>query len=188
LGKRKTRKQAILDFYFKRPIITDMVVIVFVLSINYFIQKRFDTVLWFTFDALSSVLNECISSSMSLGGFVLAAMAIVASIKQDVPVVKVGKARSPKEYFFNTKGYALLMKSFTGACIIYSVSFLYFSTVRSFAESFQLTTLFNLTFFGLILSLTTLIRCIWLIQAIIHITGVIPKVEEEEPTDLGIED
>jgi hypothetical protein len=112
---------------------------------------------------------------MSLGGFILAAMAILASMKQDVPAINSDKALSAKDYFFNTKGYPLLMKSFTGACIIYSCSFLYFSVIRAAAESLPTNYLFNLTFFGLLLSVSTLFRCIWLIYTIIHLSSLPPR-------------
>lgn len=180
LGKRKSRTEIMLTWYFKWPISIDIVLIAGLLAMSYAVEKYFKVDFGYTSDSLHNVLNECISSAMSLGGFVLAAMAIVASIKQDVPIQDQSKATSPKGYFFNTKAYSLLMSSFSGACIVYGFSFLYFSVVRAFAESMHLTTLFYATFFGLILSLTTLIRCIWLIQSIIHISSLPGKNEDGE--------
>ena len=171
LGKRKSPKKRFLSIYLKHPIIFDCVSILFILAVNCLVEPHF-TILKYTTDALSNILNECISSAMSLGGFILAAMAIVASMKQDVPIMNSDRALSAKDYFFNTNGYTLLMKSFTGACIIYSISFLYFSLVRAAIESLPANYLFNLTFFGLLLSVSTLFRCIWLIYTIIHLSSL----------------
>lgn len=174
LGKRKSPKEKILSTYLKQPVLIDCILILIVLLINYYIDRHV-SILKYTTDSLSNILNECISSAMSLGGFILAAMAIVASMKQDVPAINSDKALSAKDYFFNTNGYTLLMRSFTGACIIYCGSFLYFSVVRAAAESLPRNYLFNLTFFGLLLSVSTLFRCIWLIYTIIHLSSLHPK-------------
>lgn len=107
---------------------------------------------------------------MSLGGFVLASMAILASIKDSTEKTEPGdKPKTGRQFLFNSKAYGLLIKSFSWACLVYGLAFLYFSVLRTLADSLETESLFNLTFFGLFFSLFTLLRCIYLIQAVVRI-------------------
>ena len=107
---------------------------------------------------------------MSLGGFVLAAMAIIASVKEGTGKIKEKEiAETGKEFFYNSPAYPILLKSFVRACFVYGTIFLYFSVVRSTADTVEPTTLFNLVYLGLFISLFTLFRCVYLVQAAVKI-------------------
>lgn len=170
LGLERTFRQKLLDHYLAYPIRYDLLLSIILLSINIFFKKIYFTFIEYNSDGLKDLLNELISSSMSLGGFVLAAMAIIASVKDGTPKLKENEmAETGRDFFYNSSAYLILLKSFVEACFVYAAIFLYFSIVRSMADTVEPTTLFNLVYFGLFISLFTLLRCVYLVQAAVKI-------------------
>lgn len=171
LGHRKSRKMEILDAYLQRPLLFDIIVTLVLLLIN----KGFiwtDHV-YFTFgkESVENALNELLSSSMSLGGFVLAAMTIIATLKFDTRELAKGEiAQTGKEYFFNSPSYKSLIGCFFWACIVYGISYIYFCFLRILSDGISTSRLFDFTVFGLLISAFTLLRCIYLINATVKIS------------------
>lgn len=160
----------ILDQYLLRPVLFDMVATVLLLSANQILINKGFQLYAYTQEAINDLLNELISSSLSLGGFVLAAMAIIASMKESTTKVDDYKdGKTGKEFFFNSPAYKPLINSYQWACILYGGVFLLFSIVRTISDSLDVKTLFLLTYLGLFISLFTLVRCIFLIQAVVKI-------------------
>lgn len=73
-----------LDKYLSRPILSDLCIATILLLLNYLLNQNNIQILSYDKESINDLLNELISTSMSLGGFVLAAMAIIASSK-DIP-------------------------------------------------------------------------------------------------------
>ena len=170
LGLERTFKQKVRDHYLNYPISYDLLLSVMVLSINIFLKKINFIFIQYNENGLKDLLNELVSSSMSLGGFVLAAMAIIASVKEGTAKIKENEiAETGKDFFYNSSAYPMLLKSFVQSCLLYGAIFLYFSVVRSAADNIETTTLFNLVYFGLFVSLLTLFRCVYLVQAAVKI-------------------
>lgn len=168
LNYRRSPQMWLLDNYLKRPILYDILMSLLLLCFNFQISKV-KPIIKYNKDGLSDLLNELISTSMSLGGFVLASMAIIASMKDNTNTQRNNEATNGREFFFNSSAYNLLIKSFSWSCIFYVIIFLYFSIIRSIAEDIDCNSLFNYTYFGLLTSAFTLMRCIYLIQATVKI-------------------
>lgn len=160
----------LLDRYLRHPILFDLCVTIILLLSNQKLINNNIQIVSYDKDSINDLLNELISTSMSLGGFVLAAMAIIASSKDNTTKVhNLNEAKTGKEFFFNSPAYNILINSYSWACMVYGGMFLIFSFLRISSESLSTTILFNLTFFGLLMALFTLFRCIYLIQAVVKI-------------------
>jgi hypothetical protein len=75
---------------------------------------------------------------MSLGGFVLTAMSIIATMKDNTkPLDKNERTTDARRLLLNRpQTYAILMTNFILACWIYGFMFLYFSVVKTLSNSF----------------------------------------------------
>lgn len=160
----------IIDFYLRKPIIIDIILSLLFLLLNCFINSVFEGFLIFSKDALSDILNELISTSLSLGGFVLAALAILASIKQTVSDLDESKKpKDGREFFFNGFGYKNVVQIYSLACFTLLLLFIYFSTLRGIHSSINEDILLNAVFFGIAVLSLTFFRCVALLWAIIKI-------------------
>jgi hypothetical protein len=160
----------LLDQYLRYPILSDLCMATMLLLLNYTLNKNNIQIVSYDKESIDDLLNELISTSMSLGGFVLAAMAIIASSKDSATKVNnLKEAKTGKEFFYNSPAYNILINSYSWACTVYGGVFLVFSLLRTTSESLSPIMLFNLTYFGLLVALFTLFRCIYLIQAVVKI-------------------
>jgi hypothetical protein len=160
----------LLDQYLNWPVFFDVLLSIALIAANYVLHAFGIHIFDFSKEAVTDLLNELISTSMSLGGFVLTAMAVIAASKDNTRRLKEGEVpESGKEFFYNSKAYIALIRSFSWACVVYGVGFLFFSVLRTSAGSMELQTLFHLTYLGLFIDVFTLLRCIYLIQAAVRI-------------------
>jgi hypothetical protein len=160
----------LLDQYLSHPILSDLFIATMLLVLNYALNQNNIQIVSYDKESINDLLNELISTSMSLGGFVLAAMAIIASSKDNTAKVNnIKEAKTGKEFFYNSPAYNILINSYSWACTVYGGMFLVFSLLRTTSDSLAPIILFNLTYFGLLVALFTLFRCIYLIQAVVKI-------------------
>ncbi|MFN4256616.1 MAG: hypothetical protein ACK4Q5_16560 [Saprospiraceae bacterium] len=160
----------LLDGYLDYPVLVDVVAAVLLVALNAVLMHFGVQIVQYELDAIKDLLNELVSSSISLGGFVLTAMAIIASMRDNTPRLEEdAEPTSGKEYFFNSPAYHQLIRAFSWACRVYGGSFLWFCILRTAAVSMDLGILFHLTYFGLFVSLFTLFRCIFLVQSVVLI-------------------
>lgn len=160
----------IIDAYIDRPVISDVILSLTVVGIKFLFSKKIGYCFEFEVSALTDILNELISSSLAAGGFVLAALAIIASIKQSVPEIsKSDKPKNGKEYFYNSIGYPNIIKMYGISCVVFLVSFLYFSFIRATVLHFDGNELLDLILFGISLLSFTFLRCIAVLWSIIKI-------------------
>ena len=159
-----------VNTYLKRPVLMDFMICSFFALLHYLATTYFGYIFFSGEDALSDILNELISSSLSAGGFVLAALAIIASIKQSVKEIEKGeKPKDGKEYFYNSAGYHNIIKMYSVSCVIFLVLFLYFSFLRCVFHYFDPTLMLHMIFFGIGFLSLSFLRCIVLLWILIKI-------------------
>jgi hypothetical protein len=170
LGREKSLYHKIIDYSIDNPIKIDSTIGLLVVYVNYLLIK-FDFQLFsFEKEDLNDILNELISSSLSAGGFVLAALAIIASIKQTIyEVDKNQKPRSGKEYFYNSIGYTNVLKFYSISCIVFLLGFILFSFLRGCSSKIEPFYLQGSTVFGIILISLTFLRCILMLWTLIRL-------------------
>ncbi len=102
-----------LNFYFKFPVILDFVVSTLICITM--ATLTYNEIGWeFDRKRLTSINSDLISTSISLAGFVLAALTIIVTFKDNV---KKGEQDSGKTVFFNSSRYFDLVKVFYGAAL-----------------------------------------------------------------------
>lgn len=158
-----------IDFYLDSHVSADFSLATIVVIISYFFSNNYN-LFYYKIDAVSDILNELISSSLSAGGFVLAALAIIAGIKQTVePIPPSGKPKSGKEYFYNNIGFKGVVKIYGVSCLVLLFTFIYFVFLRSISGQFQNNLQLSLTIFGIVIVVSTFLRCVVLLWLIIKI-------------------
>lgn len=159
-----------LNRYLYKPFIFDFSISLILVSFNLILNKFGLILARFSKDSISDLLNELVSTSMTLSGFVLTAMAIVAATKDNTERIDdYTKAKSGRDYFYSGPGYISLVKVYTNACVTFVGMFFWFSILRSVIESIEGQALFHLTYFGIFFTSMTLIRCVYLVQAVMKI-------------------
>jgi hypothetical protein len=165
---RKTRRQKLTDSYLYRPVLFDIGGTALVALGNWFLIRQGWHFLAADGSALHDILNELISTSLSSGGFVLAALAILASLKQQVEQSnEANRPTTGRSYFFNSKGYRTVVNMYKWGCIVFVFLFLYFSFVRGLALPDGSIWLLQLTVIGTTLLTLTFLRCIFMLWVLI---------------------
>jgi len=166
-SKEKYRRN-FWKYYLKFPILLDIFLSFVVVGIVFLVGKYMPFFDITSTSSLSDILNELISSTLSAGGFVLAAIAILASIKESVkPLKKEERAETGSDFFFNSKGYQGIIKVYANCAIVFLCLFIYFSVLRSIAESISISKLFWNLLFGSSLLVITFLRTISLLRKLV---------------------
>ena len=158
---------------------SDIILVVFFSFIHFLIKELCGQYFSFDRDSLGDILNELISSSISAGGFVLAAMAIIASIKQNIPYIDSEnqvdqhkydmKAVGRSRFYHNEHGYPLVVRSYSFSCITFLLLFIFFSILRGLANNIDAMILFYCLLSGGILIVSSLFRCIRLLWRLVNL-------------------
>ena len=106
-------RDKILDLYINNALVCDalLVFVIWILNSNYSIvtytiAKKEENI---------SILSDTIAASISLAGFILAALTIIAAIKSNLANKTPQDARNPLELFFSPTNYRTIMKVFQGS-------------------------------------------------------------------------
>jgi len=157
-------------WYIDYPIISDLIISAIFIAFNIFYISYLGPIFWTTDEALTDLNNELVSTSLSSGGFVLAALAIVATIKEGVR--KIGEGEKPatgKEFFYNSKGYRNVLKIYSISCFIFLLLFVYFSLLRSLSSMLNGSSLVAYLIVGVVVLASSFIRCIWVLWKLIRL-------------------
>lgn len=159
------------NLYLERSVLFDVLICCILVTLNYILVKSGRSFFNIEINAIPDILNELISTSLSSGGFVLAALAIIAGIKQTVPELEEDqKPKSGKEFFFNNKtGYSKLIRLYSYACLIFLSAFLYFTIIRASFSTFNNLIIVNLMIGGISFVSLTFLRCIVVLWLVIKI-------------------
>ncbi|MCI4650813.1 hypothetical protein [Phaeodactylibacter sp.] len=154
----------------ERPIVSDIVLgIILALLIHFYGEERF-TMFKYNKESLIEICNQLISASLSSGGFVLAALAILASIKQGVKEYDEGEiTNSGKEFFFNSKGYGQVLRIYFISCLVFVGLFLYFSLLSGSSSSMSERRLLYLVIIGTTMLVSAFVRCIYILWEVVKI-------------------
>lgn len=170
LTSREKNRRLFWNNYLKYPIYIDIALSLLTMLIIYLVGcvHTFHTVS--SSNSLSDILNELISSTLSAGGFVLAAIAILASMKQNVKKLE-GHERpsSGRELLFNSDGYQNIIKVYANCAFVFLFLFIYFTVLRSISETITIFYLFWGLVFGANLLVFTFLRTIYLLKTIVAI-------------------
>ncbi|CAM3712052.1 hypothetical protein [Flavobacterium saliperosum] len=114
-----------------------------------------------------SILSDLISASISLAGFILASLTIIAAIKSNISNKAPETAKNPLELFFSPKNYKRIVEVFQGSIIELTFTFIlaYFFWISS--ENFSNETIHKIVIsLSVVISISTLRSLIVLFRII----------------------
>jgi len=155
------------DSYLRKPILYDFLIGVAIVLINYLIVEFIGHCFIYEEDSIADILNELISSTLASGGFILAALAILASIKQGVFQEEEKPENERKRYFFNGSGFKRIINIYSFSCLVFLFLFTLFTILRSVLSNLSLTWTFSIFSIGVVVLLLTLLRCTILLWILI---------------------
>ncbi len=145
----------LIDSYLNNALITDIVFIGLIWFANSHLK-----IIHFTFASREvhlSILSDLISASISLAGFILASLTIIAAIKSNISNKAPETAKNPLELFFSPKNYKRIVEVFQGSIIELTFTFIlaYFFWITN--ENFSDQTIFKIVVsLSFIISISTL--------------------------------
>lgn len=138
-----------IDFYINNALILDAILICIIWLLNskisilsFKINDKNDNI---------EILSDIISASLSLAGFILAALTIIAAMRANIINKPPEAARNPLELFFSSKNYKSIVNVFQGAIIELTFTF-----IVSYITWISKENISNITLFKVLISLTIL--------------------------------
>ncbi|MBL1411099.1 hypothetical protein [Sphingobacterium faecale] len=149
----------IIDYYLENPLRCDFLAICTLIAGNWlipaFIQFKFDP------SAQADIISDLISTSVSLAGFILAALTIIVSFRSNIACKNPENAKNPLELLFSTAHYQNVIKIFKGAIIELTVVFVGLYLVWIIAENVNSEILLQANVYGGLLILFSLFRTLF---------------------------
>lgn len=162
-------KIKILDFYIKRPIVCDLILSFLILFVSYCLCNKYSICVKINRDTLGNLLNELVSSSVSIGGFIIAALTIIITLKDNLKAKEASYPISALEVLFHSKHYKRIVNVFYSAALVFVVTFFYFSIIEIIWDNLCDKNALYLIFIGLFLTVMSVLRCLIVLQKIIEI-------------------
>jgi hypothetical protein len=157
------------DHYLNNSIFVDITLI----SILWICNTSFS---WFNFKIASKsenieILGDVVASSISLAGFILASLTVIASIRSNIANRPPEGAKNPLELFFSNENYIKIVQVFKDAIIeliaVFIISFGFWVS----KENFENYTIFKLLISCIIIIFLSVARTLMVLFTIIKIPG-----------------
>jgi hypothetical protein len=157
----------VIDTYFKAPFIWDMMILLVIISLERYCCIKYGFCLDNNRSRLEELLNELISSSMAVGGFIITALAIILTLRENIPSKPLTESKSGDELLFNSGYYFKIITVFSRSAYICVGSFALFACLKIFNnhidDYFSFIWIMSSSFFLFM----TVIRCIFILHLII---------------------
>ena len=159
----------IIDFYLNNALKIDSFIFVLIWLANSYLEI-------INFKSASrethlSILSDLIAASISLAGFILASLTIIAAIKSNISNKSPETAKNPLELFFSPKNYKRIVEVFQGSIIELTFTFILAYVFWISNENFLDESMFKIVIcLSFIISISTLRSLIVLFR--------ITKIEE----------
>lgn len=162
----------ILNIYIKRPLFYDLIICaLIVLSIEYFNVLN----LSISVDSAKSTISDIVNTSISLSGFILAALTIIVTFKDNIAHKE--RTNPPKnseviggfELLFSSKHYKRIVGVFSWAAIIYILLFLLFSILKLFLSKIPEEYYLDIVITGILMVALTIFRSLLVLYKIIKL-------------------
>lgn len=162
----------ILNIYIKRPLFYDLIIcIIIVLGIQYFNLIS----LSISLDSAKSTISDIVNTSISLAGFILAALTIIVTFKDNISHKENSNPaqnsidQSGLELIFNSNHYKTIVGVFSWAAIIYIFLFLAFSLLKLFLATIPEKFYLDIVLVGIVLVAFTIFRSLLVLFSVIKL-------------------
>lgn len=103
------------DFYLEHPLFTDALIMIIALVLNGLFPKLI--LVKFDLASQANILSSLVGTSVSLAGFILAALTIIVSFRSNIACKTAELAKNPLELIFSTHQYQNIVRIFKDAII-----------------------------------------------------------------------
>ncbi|RUT68546.1 hypothetical protein D0817_20695 [Flavobacterium cupreum] len=160
-------KDKFLDYYVNGALFLDalLVCIVWICNsnfslISFIINSKEDNI---------SIISDIISASISLAGFILAALTIIAAMRSNITNKAPEAAKNPLELFFSNGNYKSIVKVFVGSIkelvFVFIVAYIVWICKENLKNDFLFRTIVSMS----LLMFLSVIRSLAVLFRIIHI-------------------
>jgi hypothetical protein len=153
-------KYVLLDLYIRFYVLFDLILVVVI----YKLVSAFHLITVNT-GSLEDILNELISSTLSLAGFTLTALGLMVAMNDAQINPDVQPQRS---FFFATGGFKKLLRILLHACVLFVALFVVASVMRGSTIYLEQSGYLFFSVFALVgLTFMTMLRCLYLLNEVI---------------------
>lgn len=171
----KFKASNIIDSYLDKPLRYDLIIVISLILIEAFIIVpvvksigRFGLIVLDHTEQLAYIAN-LISASVSLAGFILAALTIMISVKSSLKARGFNDAENALEFLFTTKHYFRVVKVFKHATIeLVIVAFVLF-LASSLIANFSVLTIQRLIFATTFATVLAVVRALFILFKVLSL-------------------
>jgi len=169
----------IFDWYLKAPLLLDIFIgIIIIITLKFTVGNDFSKE---TLDNLQSLQTNLIDTSVSLAGFILAALTIIVTFKANYDSKKRPEdATSGMELFFSSKIYYDVVGVYKWAIAELIFNFIMLYAFNIWFDYFINLAHFSVVLIGLLIIVVALIRCMYIMFLVIDIEANKKKDEEKQ--------
>jgi glycerol uptake facilitator-like aquaporin len=148
-----------IDFYLDHPLFVDFIIILAMLLGNHFLP----TLILFKFElsAQITILSSLIGTSVSLAGFILAALTIIVSFRSNIACKQPENAKNPLELIFSTEHYQNIIHVFKDAIIELTATFVGLYIIWIISENLKPELILQANVYGGLLIFLSLFRTLF---------------------------
>jgi hypothetical protein len=157
----------IIDFYLNNALFFDSLTIIILWFANSYL-----TIIDFTIAVKEEnleIISDTVSASISLAGFILASLTVIASIRSNVTNRPPDATRNPLEMFFSDKNYTRIVQVFKDAIIELILVFILSYFIWISQENFENYTLLKWIVSAVIIIFLSISRTLLVLFTIIKI-------------------
>lgn len=118
---------------------------------------------------LQDIASELVGASIGVAGFIIAALTIIITMRDNTAVKPLEEAQSGTELFFNSRGYGLLVRVYMFAALESVVIFLLFLIAKFYGERAGQAYLSACVIVATLILVLLIARCLYLLWAVVKI-------------------
>lgn len=165
------------DFYFKKPILWDAIVVVllWVISLNIsYLLSNLNLPLIKVLDkgTLLNYLSNLVETNVTLAGFIIAALTILVTVKSSLKARGYEDAENALEYIFSTKHYASIIKVFVKSISELVLILIILYVVWLVSENINEKNIYRVLIFSTFGLLTSLLRSLFVLFNVLSLENI----------------
>lgn len=160
-------KAKILDFYFKMPVIIDIVITTVIWYISKY--KPISTIKLSDKTNQLNVLSSLIGTNVSLAGFILAALTIIVTFKSNLKVKGIEDSDNALELILSSKHYEKIVAVFKNALLEFVLCFIVLYLFWTISDNLSIATIYRVGISGIVLTAMTIIRSLFILFVILKL-------------------
>lgn len=167
------------NIYIAAPLLFDLILIGILIGLIEMICSKYQLCISEDREAVTNLLHELVSSSVSVGGFIIASLTIILTMKDNLKSKNIEDSETGLELILLSKHYVKIVGIFFWAIIIFILTFFYFSLIEILNLHISDKVAMYLVFAGLMVIIMCLLRCLMVLKKIIVISSKEAKPKEE---------